>query len=172
MHFCREVAKSDQLIEIIEDRTEFMKNALKRRKRFIMTQFTIEKAERTIIDEELYYDPLRFEPFHINSFKSIGWPDPWPHPMMQAEKESTLAIKRNRIVDDVSSDEDDFLLDKLGNKILGTMEHSLGSLMYPQKSPVSLGGLTTEKMSTMVSPKQLQVLKEGGFLLVSCGHRH
>lgn len=36
LHFCREVSKSDELIEIIEDRTDFMKNALKRRKAFIM----------------------------------------------------------------------------------------------------------------------------------------
>ena len=81
LYFRTEVSKAEELIEIIDDRTEYMKTALKRRKKFIMSQMTVEKAEQTIINEDLYYDASKSEPYHINSFKAIGWPDPWPVPM-------------------------------------------------------------------------------------------
>jgi len=58
-----------------------MKGALKRRKRFILSQETVQKAEETIINEDLYFDAKKNEPYYINSFKAIGWPDPWPEPI-------------------------------------------------------------------------------------------
>ena len=42
-------------------------------------------------------------------------------------------IKRNKIKDDVSDDDDDFLLDKLGNHIYSTMERSIYSKMFGEK---------------------------------------
>lgn len=61
-------------------------------------------------------------------------------------------MKRYKIKDDVSSDEDDFLLDKLGNRIYGNMEQSIASQMYPNKSSMFQSQIESEIGSGPTSP--------------------
>lgn len=79
-YYCREVSNQEELDEIIGDRIEFMKKALKRRKNFLLSQETLAKVDLPILNEDIYFDKKNWA-YHINAFTSIGWPDPFPSPM-------------------------------------------------------------------------------------------
>lgn len=50
-----------------------------------MAHETLKYNDIPIKNEENYFDYLH-KPYLVNSFESIGWPDPLPHPMRQKDK--------------------------------------------------------------------------------------
>ena len=66
----------------MDDRIDFMQNSMTRRAGYILNQDTVKNANMPIVSNEKYeFDLENTTYMRINSFQSIGWPDPFPDPL-------------------------------------------------------------------------------------------